>query len=403
MRVFQISSELNVGSVGRIAEQIGEVILAEGGESFIAYGRESKPSKSFIYKIGNKLNVLYHVLYTRITDRHGFASKHATRRLIRKIKQVKPDLIQLQHVHGYFIHIGLLFEYLKESKIPVVWTFHDCWSFTGHCAYYEYTGCEKWKLQCFECPLINTYPKSIIDNSEWNFKRKRELFTSVENLTIVPVSNWLGQEVNKSFLRDKRVNVIRNGIDLEMFKPSYSSALIEKHGLRSKYVILGVANPWSERKGLQYFIDLSVNLGTEFQIVLIGLNDQQLKKLPSNIIGLKPTERVEELAEYYSLADVFVNPTLEEALGMTNIEAQACGTPVVTFRSGGAPETISESTGIIVEKGDTSQLLQAILEVKKKGKDYYSKACVKRAEEFFNKVNCFNKYIKLYKDILERN
>lgn len=403
MRVFQISSELNVGSVGRIAEQIGEMVIAEGGESFIAYARESKPSKSHSYKIGAKFDVLYHVLYTRITDRHGFASKHATRRLIKKIQQINPDLIQLQHIHGYFIHIELLFDYLKASNIPVVWTFHDCWSFTGHCAYYEYSGCQKWKTKCFDCPLVNTYPKSLVDNSEWNYEHKRELFNSIENLTIVPVSNWLGEEVNNSFLSDKRIHVIRNGIDLDVFKPSNCSKLIEKYGLSTKYIILGVASPWSERKGLQYFVELSRSLGTEFQIILIGLNDSQIKKLPSNIIGLKPTENLGELAEYYSLADVFVNPTLEEALGMTNIEAQACGTPVVTFRSGGAPETISESTGIIVEKGNILQLFQAILKIKEKGKDYYRKACIKRAEEFFNKKNCFNNYIKLYKDILERN
>lgn len=202
-RIFQISSEVNSGSVGRIAEQIGEQILANGWESYIAYARDNLPSKSKTIRIGNKLDIISHVLLTRLMDRHGFGSKRATLQLINKIKEIKPDIIQLQHVHGYFINIEILFNFLAEYNVPVVWTFHDCWSFTGHCAHFELVGCQKWQTKCYECPQIHQYPKSWVDNSTENFENKKKLFNSLEKLTIVPVSDWLQKEVKKSFLKKK--------------------------------------------------------------------------------------------------------------------------------------------------------------------------------------------------------
>lgn len=404
IKIFQISSEVNTGSVGKIAEQIGEAVLAHGWESYIAYGRENLPSKSNVIKIGNKLDLLRHGLYTRLTDKHGFGSKDATEKLISKIKEIQPDLIQLQHMHGYFINIELLFNFLAESNIPVVWTFHDCWSFTGHCAYYDMVNCQKWMEHCQNCPQIKEYPKSFVDNSFENYDKKRELFNSLPNLTIVPVSNWLGEETKKSFLKSHKIHVIHNGIDLRIFTPQNDiNKLKEKYGLVNKFILLGVANPWSERKGLKYFKKLADKLSEEKQIILIGLTQKQIKSLPENIIGLERTKNAQELAEYYSLADVFVNPTLEEALGMTNIEAIACGTPVITFSSGGAPETIDENTGIVVQKGNIEKLNNAINEIQIRTKSHFSNNCIERAHNLFNKEDNFNKYIDLYTKILKEN
>lgn len=398
--LFQISSEVNSGSVGRIAEQIGENAMQHGWESYIAYARGSQPSKSKVIRIGNSFDIIRHGVLTRLTDRHGFGSKAATKNLIQQIKSINPDIIQLQHLHGYFINIKLLFEFLRDFRKPVVWTFHDCWSFTGHCAHYEFIGCDKWETQCYKCPQTNEYPKSLFDNSAKNYKDKKEIFNSITNLTIVPVSNWLGKEVEKSFLKQNAIRVIQNGIDLEKFKKRDSDHLRKKYNLDNKFVILGVASPWIQRKGLDYFIQLSKKIDDTQQIILIGLDNSQISELPSNIIGVVRTENVTELAEFYSLADVFVNPTLEEALGLTNLEAQSCGTPVITFASGGSPETVDSLTGIVVEKGNLDELYFAIQKIKKKGKIFYESNCRARAEIYFDKNNCFKKYIELYKGLL---
>ncbi|MBL1219834.1 glycosyltransferase [Chryseobacterium sp. L7] len=400
MKIFQISSEVNIGSVGRIAEQIGENILNENWESYIAYGREELPSKSKVFKIGNKLDVYRHVVYTRLTDKHGYGSEKPTYQLIEKIKEVNPDIIHLQHLHGYYINISILFNYLSSVKAKVVWTFHDCWSFTGHCAYYEMIDCQKWQQECFDCPQLSEYPKSLcVDRSKENFRDKKKLFTSVSNLTIVPVSTWLEGEVKKSFLKESKITTIHNGIDLETFSPKKSD-IRNKYNLSGKFIILGVASPWDKRKGLKYFIKLAEKLKDNRKIVLVGLSKKQIKDLPSNIIGLERTKNVSELANLYSAADVFVNPTLEDTFPTTNLEALACGTPVITFLSGGSAEAIDINTGIIVEKGNIEKLIFAIDEIEFKTKEFYSENCRNRAVLMFDKSKSFSKYIKLYKKIL---
>ncbi|MFC6267717.1 glycosyltransferase [Frigoriflavimonas asaccharolytica] len=403
MKIFQISSEVNIGSVGRIAEQIGEQIIERGWESYIAFGRENLPSKSKTIQISNKFELIKHVLYSRFADRHGFASKNATAKLVEKIKEIKPDIIQLQHLHGYYINIEILFKYLSKSKIPVVWTFHDCWSFTGHCAYYDLVDCQKWQTQCEKCPQINEYPKSFgKDNSFKNFNDKKRLFNSVENLTIVPVSKWLGCEVEKSFLKNNKIEVIQNGIDIEQFSIQNTTSTKEKYNLQNKFVILGVANPWDKRKGLNYFIDLSEKISDDYQILLVGLDKDQIIKLPKNIIGLERTSNVQELAELYSAADVFLNPTLEDTFPTTNLEALACGTPVITFRTGGSPEAINESTGCVVEKGSLDGIIESVMIINHNTKESYTKNCRNRAEKYFDKKLKFKEYIKLYETILKK-
>lgn len=404
MKIFQISSEVNSGSVGRVAEQIGEQVIQKGWESYIAYARDNLPSKSNTIKIGNKTDLIFHVLLTRITDRHAFGSKSSTLKLIEEIKRIKPDLIQLQHLHGYFINIEILFRFLAEANIPVVWTFHDCWSFTGHCAYYDLVDCQKWQTQCNHCPQKMEYPKSIlIDNSAKNFRDKKRIFSSVDNLTIVAVSNWIKEEAEKSFFKETDIKVIHNGIDINKFNTKDQYKVRKKYKLEDKFLILGVASPWDTRKGLKYFVQLANILSDQYQILLVGLNKEQIGNLPEKIIGLERTENIEELAEFYSAADVFLNPTLEEALGLTNLEAQACGTPVITFNSGGSPETINEETGIVVEKGSLQGLLAAIEEIRKNKKQFYTGKCRKRVETLFDTKDNFKKYINLYENVLDKS
>ena len=402
-KLLQISIEVNSGSVGRIAEQIGEVVIEKGWSSYITYARNNNPSGSQTIKIGNSLDVYRHGIETRLFDNHCFSSKKSTLKLIEKIREIQPNIIHLHHLHGYFINIEILFNFLKESKIPVVWTFHDCWSFTGHCTHFEYVSCEKWKTGCNNCPQTKEYPASLfVDRSKKNYLLKKDIFRSVDNMVIVPVSNWLGGLVKKSFLQNYAIKVIQNGVDINIFQPISSiDRLQEKLNVKWKFVILGVASPWGKRKGLNDFIELSKLLKNDCSIILVGLNKKQLKNLPRNIIGLPRTESPKDLTELYSLSDVFVNPTYEDTFPTTNLESMACGTPVITYNTGGSVESVTPETGLIVEKGEVTSILQAVKTIKDKGKSTYSNLCRERAEKYFNKQNIFKEYLDLYKDILK--
>ena len=398
-KILQINTVSNSGSTGKIAEGIAKIICEIGWESYIGYGREKK--KSFFSEevlIGNKFDFYVHALGTRITDRHGFFSNTATKEFISRLDTIKPDLIHLHNIHGYYLNIKLLFNYLKNTAIPIVWTLHDCWSYTGHCAYYTASDCQKWKELCESCPQIGTYPKSFFDASKMNYKDKKELFTGLNKLTIVTPSNWLAQEVQDSFLQKYPIKVINNGIDLSVFKIKPTDKLKEKLNLKNKIVILGVASIWEERKGFNEFLKLAKLLDERFIIILVGLSDSQIKRLPQNIIGIKRTESVEELADFYSLADVFFNPTLEDNFPTTNIEAIACGTPVITYNTGGSPEIIDENTGWVVDKKDLFAVQSILYNLKTINE--VNSHCRVRAEKLYNQTNKFKEYIDIYKNYL---
>lgn len=404
MKLLQISIEVNSNSVGKIAEQIGVKAIECGFDSYITYARNHNQSASKLIKIGSLLDVWIHGLETRIFDNHGFGSRLATKKLIKKIEVLNPDIIHLHHLHGYFINIKILFEYLSNKDIPIVWTFHDCWSFTGHCAYFDYVGCYKWMNECNNCEQKTSYPKSLLfDRSKVNFVEKKHIFNSVQNMVIVPVSNWLGNLVRQSFLKNYPLEVIQNGIDTEVFSPRFSRINIEKRfKIENKFLVLGVASTWDKRKGLEEFIKLdSLLCKDDFQIILIGLSQQQIKSLPSSIIGIEKTENAVELADFYSSADVFVNPTLEDTYPTTNLESMSCGTPVISYNTGGSVESIDNLTGLIVEKEDVDGLYSAILEIKNNGKSIYTVACREKAKLQFNKNSKFIEYISLYKKLLK--
>lgn len=401
--LFQINTVGNTGSHGQIAEAIGNLAIENGWISYIAYGRRPRASKSKLIKIGTKWDIGMHVLQTRLFDRHGFASRRATKILIKRIKAIQPDIIHLHNIHGYYLNIELLFEYLSFANIPVIWTLHDCWPLTGHCSHFDFIGCNKWKTGCYQCPQKKEYPASFwIDRSRKNHHLKREFFTSVKNLTLVPVSQWLADIVGQSFLSKVPVKVIHNGININVFKPSTDSSFRTKYKLQDKFILLGIASVWTPRKGMKDFIELSKKLNSDYQIILVGLNQSQLNQLPQHMVGIAKTESIHELAEIYSSADVFINPTWEDNFPTTNLESLACGTPVVTYRTGGSPEAIDAETGIVVKKGDILGLLQAIQTLKEKGKNSYSLVCRERAERFYNKNERYMDYLKLYESILTK-
>ena len=403
MRILQINTTVNTTSTGRIAEEIGCVLQEHGHESYIACKKiGSQGSQSDTIFIGNRLDGYMHGIKTRILDRHGFGSSKTTQKLVKKIGTINPDVIGLHNLHGYYLNVEVLFNYLKEVQKPVIWTLHDCWPFTGHCSFFDYVSCEKWKTECRDCPLIDKYPASwFVDNSTENFHRKRTLFNGLENLTIVTPSHWLKNLVSQSFLSEYPVKVIPNGIDLKRFIPSKND-IISKYNLAGKKILLGVASVWDRRKGLKDFIALSKCLDDEFKIILIGLSQSQIKGLPENIIGIQRTESIEELVSFYSSADVFLNPTWVDNFPTTNIEALACGTPVITYDTGGSPEALSVGTGIVISKGDIGELHSAVKEIVNSRSLYKSPRCRKRAEKHFDKNDRYENYLALYERAVKK-
>ena len=402
MRVLQINSVANSGSTGRIAEEIGNVLLANGHESYIAYGRGIAQSSSILYKIGSDVDVYLHGAYTLLTDKHGLgiASIGATKKLINWIEALSPDLIAFHSAHGYYLNLPLLFSFFKKSQIPIVWTLFDCWSFTGHCSYFDDINCPKWKSHCEKCPKHKNYPSSWVDNSFQNFEEKRRLFTSLNKMEIIAHSKWLGGLVKESFLKDYRVHVTPSAINLDLFKPLESN-LRERFQLGDRKVILGCASTWSNRKGYKDFIELSKTINQDYQIVMIGLDEKELKSLPANIIGLKRTESIEELAQWYSLAYVFANPTTQDNFPTTNLEALACGTPVITYNTGGSPEAIDDKTGFVVEKGDIQGVVEKVEVLKGMNYEEVSKACRLRAEELYDKKTRYLDYLRVFEGMVE--
>lgn len=399
-KLLLINVSANSGSTGRIAEEIGQTAIEHGYESYFAYGRTGRESKSHLIRIGNDFDIKLHGLETRLFDNHGFSSRRATKQFIEEIERIQPDVINLHNVHGYYLNIEILFNYLAKANIPVVWTLHDCWPFTGHCAHFMRIGCEKWMTACHHCENFNRYPQSWFDHSARNFQKKKTLFTKLQKLTLVAPCQWMADMLKQSFLKEYPCKVINNGTDLNVFRPyttEETQPLKNTYGLNEKKVVLGVTNVWQQVKGWDDFIGLSKLLPGDYRIVMIGLTEQQLSELPKNIVGLKRTENVQELAKWYSLADVFVNPTYVDNFPTTNIEALACGTPVITYNTGGSPEAVDEQTGAVVEKG-VQGLKDAIVTIVSR-KNEMTMACRNRVIDNFNKKDRFNDYVELFNEM----
>lgn len=400
--IVQINVSANAGSTGKIAEQIGKTAQASGWQSYIAFGKRVNDSSSTLIRVGNKCDIINHGIQTRLFDRHGLASVSATKDLIKELEGLDIDVVHLHNIHDYFINYKLLFGFLKERNLPIIWTLHDCWPFTGHCGHFDFLGCDKWQTHCEHCPGKGTYPKSIwLDRSRKNFDDKKEAFTSViDNLTLIPVSYWLERFVRKSFLSGAhRIETIHNGIDINLFRPMEDYSVFDKYRIPTgKRIILGVAAPWSKRKGLNDFIQLRNKLNDDHVIVLVGLSPEQLKEMPQGIVGIPRTENQSELASLYSAASVFVNPTYEDNYPTTNLEALACGTPVITYNTGGSPECITNNTGRIVEKGDVNSLCESIRSVSKEIGETNS-TCREWAMKNCDSSHVYRRYLELYESL----
>ena len=405
-RLLQINPVVRVStSTGRIMQEIGELAMQNGWESYVAYskGRDGiRTCASHTIPIGNKWDTWMHGLETRLLDRHGLASVSVTYDFIKHLKEISPDIVHIHNIHGYFLNYPILFEYLSKSGIPVVWTVHDCWLYTGHCYYYSYIQCNKWESGCGDCPQKRKFPASWwLDRSAQNYQDKREAFTAMphDKLTIVPVSDWIRREMSRSFLKDYPFRVIHNGIDTDVFKVYDTDEVKQKYGWQGKHVLLGVASIWSEEKGLSDFIKLAQRLREDEVIVLVGVTEEQKKILPHNMYGIRRTENIQDLARLYSVADVFVNPTWQDNYPTVNLEAIACGTPVVTYRTGGSVESVTEDTGFIVEQGDVKGLLDSVRVIEQYGKHYYVDRCRKYALANFRKEDRYADYLNLYEEL----
>lgn len=352
MKYLFINSVAGVGSTGRIAAEKCRELMAQGHECLLAYGREAANCDDIpTIQIGTPLDFQLHGVRNRLLDDHGFGSKAATRRFLQQVKQYDPDVIWLHNVHGYYLHIGLLFAYLRSCGKKILWTLHDCWSFTGHCAYFDFAGCGRWKTGCHDCPQKGSYPASVLrDNSRRNYEAKKTLFTGIPDVTLTVPSHWLAGRVKESFLKDYPVEVVYNTINTEVFKPTPSDFRRE-HDLEDKKMILGVANVWDERKGMKDFIALEKLLDDSYRIVLVGLSKEQIESLPGGILGLPRTNSMRQLAEIYTAADVYVNPSVEETFGMTAMEARCCGTEAIVYQDTACEEIVDQFGGIAVPRG----------------------------------------------------
>lgn len=400
MRLLQINVDANNGSNGSIARDIGTMALERGWESYIAYGRRCIPSDSQLIRVGSDFDVILHGLESRYLDNHGLASRGTTKEFLKKVDEIKPDIIHLHNIHGYFINYRLLFQYIVEHDIPVVWTLHDCWPFTGHCGYPISSQCDRYVNGCHSCPARGHYPKSyLLDNSSKNFQIKKQIFNTPKRMRLVTVSKWLKSITLQSFLKDYPVDVIYDGIDMDSFVYTPSDLKV-RLGLQDKTVLLGAAANWSEGKGWNDYIKLSSMLPKDSVIVLVGVSDKQRKELPSNIVAIPRQESKHDLAAYYSMADILLNLSRAETFGMTTAEAMSCGTPGISYNVTACPEVLSEDTGIIVEKDDLYGVLKAVKAISARGKENYRHACRERVEAMFNSRNVNKKYFDIYNSIL---
>ena len=361
MKILMINSVCGIRSTGRICTDMADRFMSEGHECRIAYGRESVPKQyeSISYCIGDEWQVKWNGIKARVFDNEGLNAKRSTKVFLRWATEYDPDLLWLHNLHGYYLNYELLFEWIKSRpQMQVRWTLHDCWSFTGHCAHFSFVGCQQWQVGCARCSQTNEYPKSIgISCCKKNYFRKQHAFCGVSDMTLITPSNWLAGLVKQSFLKEYSVEVVHNRIDEKIFRPTYGD-FREKHGLQNQKIILGVASAWGERKGLLDFVKLTELLETEYTIVLVGVDKVTAKRLPSSIVCISRTNSKEELAEIYTTADVFVNLTYEDTYPTVNLEAQACGTPCLTYKTGGSVESVPPEN--VVEQGDLAEMVAKI-------------------------------------------
>lgn len=398
--ILQINTVVNQGSTGRIAEAIGKTALAAGWRSVIAHGRRAPSSASETICIGHSLHRYHHAMATRLFDRHGLHSRRPTRSLIREIERIQPDVVHLHNIHGYFVNYPILFDFLHTSGIPVSWTLHDCWAFTGHCAYFDTAACDRWLTGCHHCPLLHTYPASwLFDRSRISWYEKRSTFTKLPHIDIVTPSHWLARHARASFLGAFPIEVIPYGIDTDQFCPHTNAEARWRPLFRDRCVVLAVASQWDARKGLADVIALRSRLPPdEYAIAVVGMTHSQARQLPDGIIPMSRTDTVDTLASLYSRAHVFINPTRADNFPVTNLESLSCGTPVVTYAAGGSPEAADGETGEAVPIGDVDGMATAIRHWANRDRSTTRRACRDRAVKSFDQCRQYSSYMTLFRE-----
>lgn len=405
MRIVQINGGVK-GSTGKIMMGIAEIAKKQGHEvmcaSPITTTNRGDGKDCGYYRIGTFNSRRINVALARITGYNGCFAWIETYQLLKKIDKFNPDIIHLHNLHDSYINLPMLFSYIKKRNLPIVWTLHDCWAFTGQCPHFTIAKCERWEKGCHDCSQYREYPSSLYNNTKRMWKLKKKWFTGVKNMTIVTPSKWLAGLVEKSYLSEYPVKVINNGIDLNVFKPTSSDFKSRYDIHEDKHIVLGVSFAWSYRKGVDCFVKMAKKLRNQYQIVLVGTDGEVDKLLPQNIISIHRTQNQKELAEIYTAADVFAMPTREENYPTVNMEAIACGTPVVTFDTGGSSEMLNNKVGCVVPTGDLDKMIEAIEDICEQ-KNINPDDIVKKSKEFAMEKR-FCEYINLYQiEILKRS
>lgn len=402
--LLQLNVTAGVGSTGRISEEIGKIAISKGWNSYIAYGRDGKESESHLIKTSKRINILAHALGARIFDNAGLSSSADTKRLLKVIEDINPSIIHLHNLHGYWINYRLLFDFLTSKNIPVVWTIHDCWPFTGHCGYFVFQGCNRWKSECYNCPLKYDFPASyFLDRSKKNYAIKKNAFLQIrDRLVLAPVSRWLSDLVGESFLGQVPRKVVYNGVDTELFHPKGESKIKDKLNIVDKQMLLAVASGWDERKGINDYVKLREYLPlNEYAIVLLGMSKSQIAQLPDGIIGLEPTGSISELAEFYRSADVVMSLSQAETFGLTIAEGMACGTPAIVYNATAMPELVGEGTGMVVTPGNIEETARAVQQICNWDKTLTAENCVRHIKDNFDSYQNYLEYFKIYDELLK--
>ncbi len=393
MKVAFINSVAGFGSTGRLVSTLSMMETVEGK---VYYGRKEDSSNVNSMRFTGNVGNVEHAVFTYLFDSHGFHNAIETKRMLKDLDEFNPDIVHLHNLHGYYIHVGILFDYLKKKDKKVIWTLHDCWSMTGHCAHFDGIGCDKWKEKCFDCSITNEYPFSWNKhNVTKNYERKKEVFTSIQdNLTIVTPSSWLANVVKESYLKDCHVMTIHNGIDLNVFKYNQDSTFRSKYHLEDKFIVLAIASIWDNSKGLDHLIKLASVLPESIKLVVVGSNKSEIP----NALNIPRTNSISELRDIYSSSDVFINLTRQDTFPTVNIEAMACGLPVFTYKTGGSPEILTSDTGIVIEKNDLYAMEDTIIELSKNN-IFKKEDCIRNASKY-SLENMYQEYLELYKKVM---
>lgn len=409
-KLLQINVTANWGSTGKIAELCNQYAACKGWYIYVAYGRYMNPGQSELICTSSKWDVYEHYSEHRIFDNEGLASRGCTKRLVEEIKRIQPDIVHLHNIHDHWLNYQILFEYLNQTDIKVVWTFHDFWAITGHCSHFVQAKCSQFMTECIDCPYTRGHLLPLVKGTKRNFNLKKCLFTANQNLHIVSVSDWVGENVAKSFLRDKDLRVIHNGVDTEVFKPTLLQNLSEpseqvltfQNLIQGNFVIIAVSSQWkSGSKGLDDYKAMAKILKEDEIIVLVGVPEEISKDFPQNIIGIKRTNNQQELAALYTRADVVCSFSSAETFGLTIVEGYACGTPAVVYDNTAPPSLITPETGLVVENANWRAAYKAIQQIKHNGKQHYSVACISLAHKEYDKDKCFERYVELYESLMK--